>query len=77
MCKEAASRASLDALEARITFSELELAFKDLTLNQQSPSSITMASGLCHGRSIQFVGFAGHTHGGRHRWGSSSRDRST
>ena len=41
----AASRADIGALDGRITFPELEVAFNGLTLAQQQPSSIAFASG--------------------------------
>ena len=55
----AASRADLAALEGRITFPELQVAFNGLELAQQEPSTITIASGAATIERLSLSGSAG------------------
>jgi outer membrane protein assembly complex protein YaeT len=55
----AASRADLNALEGRILFPELQLAFNGLTLAQQAPSTIRLAHGVAEVEQFTLTGSIG------------------
>lgn len=55
----AAGRADLAVLEGRVTFPQLELAFKGLTLAQKQPSRVRVASGVAHVEQFDLAGSVG------------------
>ncbi len=57
-----AASADLSALNGKITFQDLDIAFTGLNLAQQQPSTITMASGAATIEQLNLSGSAGEIH---------------